>query len=477
MSVERWRSYTSAISAASLLVTASCVGTSSVDPAIHKIRHVIVVMQENRSFDSYFGTYSGADGIPMSGGIPTVCVPDPANGLCIKPFYNSSLKDGGGPHSHLAALTDIAGGKMNGFISSQVGGIQKKCKRLNDPDCTVPVPGGRVPYDVVGWHDAREIPNYWSYAQKFVLQDHMFAGVRSWSLPAHLDMVSGWSATCTKSADPMSCYTALDVPGKINSKSFAAHLNRTTPYPWTDLTYMLHRAGVSWGYYVSAGTEPDCRNAAAMNCRPRPQDAATPDIWNPLPGFSTVKQDGQLSNIQPASNFFQAAKKGTLPNVSWVVPNGHNSEHPPASVSDGQAWVTRVIDAVMSGPDWSSSAIFLSWDDWGGFYDHVPPPTVNGQGLGLRVPGLLISPFARPGYIDHQQLSTDSYLRFIEDDFVGGQRLNPANDGRPDSRPFVAEDQPGLGNLMSDFNFDQAPRPPLILALQPPPGPAPTSGP
>jgi phospholipase C len=240
---------------------------------------------------------------------------------------------------------------------------------------------------------------------------------------------------------------------------------------------MLHRAGVSWGYYVSAGTQPDCKNANAMTCKAGPQNAATPDIWNPLPGFSTVKQDGQLSNIQPAANFFQAARTGTLPNVSWVIPNGENSEHPPASVTDGQAWVTKVINAVMSGPDWSRSAIFLSWDDWGGFYDHFVPPTVNGQGLGLRVPGLVISPYARTGYIDHQQLSTDSYLRFIEDDFLAGQRLNPATDGRPDSRPFIAENQPGLGNLTADFNFSQAPRPPMILPTRPPPGPASMPGP
>ena len=448
------------------------------DPAIHKIQHVIVVMQENRSFDGYFGTYPGADGIPMSGGMPSVCLPDPAKGLCIRPFHNSSLRDGGGPHGHAAALVDIAGGKMNGFIASQVGGMRRMCHRLtNHPDCTVPVPGGTVPYDVVGWYDAREIPNYWTYANRFVLQDHMFEGVSSWSLPAHLDMVSGWSASCTNNTDPLSCKTALVFPGNEHTRSFKGDVNAPKPYPWTDLTYMLHKAGVTWGYYVSKGTEPDCRNPAAITCKQIRQNATTPDIWNPLPGFSTVNQDGQLSNVQSATNFFAAAKAGTLPNVSWVVPNGHNSEHPPASVADGQAWVTKVINAVMSGPDWSSSAIFLSWDDWGGFYDHVVPPTVNGQGLGLRVPGLVISPYARTGYIDHQQFSTDSYLRFIEDDFLGSQRLNPATDGRPDSRPFIAEDQPGLGNLMADFNFNQAPRPAMLLPTRPPPGPASMPGP
>ena len=121
----------------------------------------------------------------------------------------------------------------------------------------------------------------------------------------------------------------------------------------------------------------------------------------------------------------------------------------------------------MRSPDWKSTAIFLSWDDWGGFYDNVAPPGLNPQGLGFRVPGLVISPYAQRGMIDHQTLSTDSYLRFIEDDFLGGQRIDPATDGRPDSRPFVAENTPGVGNLLADFNFTQKPRPPLILPPRP----------
>jgi hypothetical protein len=126
----------------------------------------------------------------------------------------------------------------------------------------------------------------------------------------------------------------------------------------------------------------------------------------------------------------------------------------------------------MSSPCWGSVAIFLSWDDWGGFYDHVVPPAVDQNGYGIRVPGLVISPYARTGYIDHQQLSHDAYLKFIEDDFLGGQRLDPATDERPDSRPSVREDAAGLGNLLSDFDFCQAPRPPLILPTHPAAGPA-----
>jgi phospholipase C len=132
--------------------------------------------------------------------------------------------------------------------------------------------------------------------------------------------------------------------------------------------------------------------------------------------------------------------------------------------------VTRLIDAVMRGPDWDSTAIFLAWDDWGGFYDHVAPLVVDGAGYGLRVPGIVISPFARQGFIDHQTLSFDAYLKFIEDDFLGGERLDPATDGRPDSRPDVRENVAQLGDLTKDFDFSQGPRAPAILPLYPRPG-------
>ena len=137
-------------------------------------------------------------------------------------------------------------------------------------------------------------------------------------------------------------------------------------------------------------------------------------------------------------------------------------------VSDGQRYVTSLINAVMSGPDWQSTAIFLAWDDWGGFYDHVVPPKVDENGYGLRVPGLVISPYAKRGYIDHQTLSFDAYLKFIEDLFLGSQRLDPKTDGRPDPRPSVREDAPQLGDLLEDFDFSQSPRPPMVLSPDPP---------
>jgi phospholipase C len=237
------------------------------------------------------------------------------------------------------------------------------------------------------------------------------------------------------------------------------------------MTYLLHAHNVSWGYYLDEGAQPDCESGA-MTCAPKTQKAGVPSIWNPLPGFTTVHDDGQLGNVQRLDSFLAAAKAGTMPAVSWIVPNNTDSEHPTALVSTGQAYVTNIVNTIMQGPEWSSTAIFLTWDDWGGFYDHVAPPTVDQNGYGLRVPGIVISPYARQGYIDHQVLSFDAYNKFIEDVFLGGQRLDPKTDGRPDSRPDVRENAPQLGNLMSDFDFTQTPRAPLILDPHPTPGPA-----
>src|SRR5262249_4888186 len=157
-----------------------------------------------------------------------------------------------------------------------------------------------------------------------------------------------------------------------------------------DLTWLLHMDGVSWGYYLDGGKQSPSN------------PGGVPSIWNTLPGFSDVKQDGQDGNIQPLGQFLNQASKGTLPAVSWIVPSPADSEHPPALVSRGQAYVTKVINAVMRSKDWGSSAIFLAWDDWGGFYDNVVPPNKDALGYGMRVPGIVISPYARHGFVDHQ---------------------------------------------------------------------------
>jgi len=410
----------------SVLAMQSVAGRSAsqTDVGIHKIKHIIVIMEENRSFDSYFGTFPGADGIPAG-----TCLPDPRNGGCAKPWVDHHDSNRNDPHDQAAFLGDVAGGKMNGFVAVADKNL---CR-----------PNHACHPDVMGYHVGSDIPNYWAYASNFVLQDHMFEAPGSWSLPAHLYEVSGWSAKCRDSRHAMSCTNSANPPDRRAS--------RPTPFAWTDVTYLLHRKHVSWGYYLDHGAVADHN-----------QDGVWV-IWNVLPGFTDVHKDHQAGNVRPLRDFYLQAKAGTLPKVTWISPNVRHSEHGPALVSSGQAFVTKVINAVMRSPDWSSSAIFLSWDDWGGFYDHLKPPRVDAMGYGIRVPGILISPYARRGFIDSQRLTTDAYLKFIEDDFLGGARLNPATDGRPDPRPDVREKAVGLGNLIKEFDFTQTPLPPLLL--------------
>jgi phospholipase C len=447
-------------------VSGGPTGAYVVAAGIHKIKHVIIVMQENRSFDSYFGTYPGADGIPMAHGRFTVCVPD-ANGRgCTRPYHDTADINGGGPHGEPNAVADVNRGKMNGFIKERAN-ASAGCLNVDDPACSV----GATP-DVMGYHTRAEIPNYWDYAKDFVLDDHMYEPVKSWSLPDHLYLVSAWSAKC-RNRSPTSCVN--NIVGPYNNARFDELVSHelttgqtSVDLAWTDETWLLYTHHVSWAYYVQTGTQPDCANDSAETCAPVPQNARTPGIWNPLPLFGDVHQDHQLDNVQPLGSYFAAAKSGQLPAVSWVTPSGPDSEHPPASVHQGQAYVTSVVNAAMKSPDWDSTAIFLTWDDWGGFYDHVVPPAVDADGYGLRVPALVISPYAKTDFIDHQSLSSDAYLKFIEDDFLGGARLDPRTDGRPDPRPDVREDEPILGNMSEDFNFDQPPRPPVLLATNPP---------
>jgi len=513
------------------LVTVVCAlslgGCRSQPPAagtgISKIRHVVIIMQENRSFDSFFGTFPGAGGIPARNGQFTVCVPDPRSGGCDRPYHDPSLVNGGAGHQRSNAIADIDGGKMDGFVKSAEQDATRGCS-ATVPPTPVCLPSSAP--DVMGYHDAREIPNYWRYAQDFTLDDHMFEPVDSWSLPAHLYLVSGWSAYCATNSprscrnDPaqsgaglvppafLSCLVAHGIPlaglrrdarrgspaqqaaiGACLSVLTAAQLQALLAvrgggendqlglYSWTDLTYLLHKHGVSWAYYVQRGIQPDCDDnpdQTAAGCAPVAQGARTPSIWNPLPSFTDVKADGQLANVQNLSNFYTAAEHGTLPAVSWIAPTQANSDHPPANLATGQAYVTNLINTIMRSPDWDSTAIFLTWDDWGGFYDNVVPPVVDQNGYGLRVPAIVISPYAKKGYIDHQTLSFDAYNKFIEDDFLNGARLDPTTDGRPDPRPDVRENAAILGNLVADFDFAQKPRPPVILPTRPPPGPAST---
>jgi phospholipase C len=395
-------------------------------PQDSQIKHLVIIMQENRSFDEYFGTYPGANGIP-SGVCLTVSKGSPD---CVSPYLESNLNPAGGPHSWEAAHVDYKNGSMNGFVWTS----------------------GR---NAMGYYDYHMLPFYWAYAAHYVLFDNFFESVLSYSLPSHLYLVSGQSGG----------FVTGNAPSMFQFKTIMEE---------------LQPAGVTWKYYV--GTDiPGMFSIAAMNRNPDPTDnwilgnqwlnssssAGLPNspttspntpaygLWNPLPHMSGIANNKSLlANDVPGSQFYTDIQTGTLPQVSWIIPSSRVSEHPSAGPMPGQEYVVTLVNNIMKSKYWSDTAIFITWDDWGGFYDHVPPPSVDKYGLGFREPTIMISPFAKPGYISHRTYEYGSFLTFIEQRF-GIPSLNTRD---------------SISNTFSDeFDFSQHPTPSLILNTQNPP--------
>ena len=268
------------------------------DPAdgIMNLDHLVFIVLENRSFDHYFGTFPGADGIPMDANDrPKVCLPDPEQGGCHRPYHDSNFIDQGGPHGEVGSEISINGGAMDGFVEARRV-IGNGCdKHPDEKPCPQAVDGPQGQPDVMGYHTAKELPIYWEYAKTFTLHDRMFAPTDSWTLPAHLFLISAWSATCNDLDDPMSCSSDQKFPGGIYadepSKIWAPKMGEPRPYVWAPITWLLYKAGVSWGYYVGEGTcvAPPCEHLEGILSAP---------VQNPLPGFTAAAATGQLDNIQ-----------------------------------------------------------------------------------------------------------------------------------------------------------------------------------
>ena len=351
-------------------------------------------------------------------------------------------------------------------------------KTSTTPDCAGKF-FGLLQHDVMSYHTDAEIPNYWAYAENFVLQDHLFESVRSWSEPSHLYITSLWAATCTDQTKASTCTTTPEPPTPTPA----------TIYPWANLFQLMDVNQVTWKYYLGQGTEPDCEDGE-MDCPPQVQTSAVPSVWNPAPAYAYTKAQGAAylkAHVPIVEQFIADVKGGTLPAVSWIVPSGVYSEHPAQGVTMGMEYVTSLVNAVMQSPYWNSTAIYIAWDDWGGFYDHEVPPIVDYndtsapvQGYGLRVPGIMISPYARSGMIDHAYYSFDAYATLIETLFMNGTALSPAQLGNPDSRPtqrdtvtsgtVIGKGQVAIGNLMSEFDFTQTPLAPIVLPTHIPTG-------
>lgn len=375
------------------------------------IQHVVFIVKENRTFDNIFGTYPGANGT-TTGVIHT--------GQVISLGHTPDKTPRDMCHSWNCALNGTDGGKMDKFD------LNGNCNVNGDYLC----------YTQLLQSD---IPNYWTYAQNFVLGDNMFSSVHGDSYPNHLYTIAA------ESGDAMDIPTSSTAKGQWGCDAVAGTtvdiLDPTTgktskAFPCFDfqtLADSLNTAGISWKYYAPG------RNKSGY-------------IWSTFRSINHIFNSSLwTTNVPSDTTFVTDAAAGNLPAVSWLVTAGNNSEHPPSSTCAGENWTVTQLNAVMQGPNWNSTAIFITWDDFGGFYDHAPPPSPDVFGLGPRAPLLIISPYAIKGYISHTQYEFSSFLKFVEDRY-GLATLS--------ARDAAAND------MTDSFNFSQTPLPPLILTTR-----------
>jgi phospholipase C len=344
---------------------------------LKKIKHIVFLVKENRTFDNYFGTFPGADGA-TSGKIST--------GETIPLGHAPDMLPRDIDHSFHSAVLAIDGGAMDKFDL---------------------IPGGNKNGDYLSYrqYTANDLPNYFAYARQFVLADKFFSSLTGPSFPNHLYTVGAQSGGAINNP-----FNNLSTPNRWGCDSAATSQvevmdddGKTMPeYPCFDfrtLADLLEAEGLSWKYYA-------------------PGQDQSGYIWSALDAIKHIRlTELWTQHVVPTADFVQDAQNGNLPALSWLVVGSGRSEHPPASVCVGENWTVEQINAVMEGPDWESTVVFLTWDDFGGFYDHVAPPHVDNFGLGPRVPLLIISPWAKSGYIEHNILEFSSVLKFIEDRF------------------------------------------------------------
>jgi phospholipase C len=365
------------------------------------IEHFITLMQENHSFDNYFGTYPGADGIP-----PGTCMPrDPTDRSrgCVKPFHIGGRRVIDLDHRPQTHDAQFRGGKMDGFVYA-----------LGNR--------GELAAKAMGYYDDRDLPYYWNLADEYVLFDRFFTSASGGSVSNHLYWISGSPGVVTRERE------GIPETG------------------WGNLPTIfdrLQKKGISWKFYIQN------YNPRVTYRAPVVGDKGAQIVWAPLLAYDRYLDDPQLfSRIVDLNEFFDDLARGTLPAVSYIVPSGA-SEHPPGSVQAGERFVRTLLNALMASEEWWSSAFTWTYDDWGGWYDHVPPPRVDAFGYGFRAPALLVSPYAKRGHVDSTTLDFTSYLKFIEANW----RLEP-----------LAERDAKANNLLTAFDFESPPREPVFLS-------------
>ncbi len=407
----------SACSSASSTNTTSTSTTVTASIPQGPIKHIVFFVKENRTFDNYFGTYPGVNGATTA---------TDSQGKVV-PLQHQTDQIPDIDHSSNGAIRAYDNGKMDQFdlLSSQKAGKKPALPYGNN--------------SLTQLHQS-DIPNYWTYAQNYVLGDNMFSSLMGPSFPNHLYTIAAQSGGAVNNPRTDKNIGTLgnaqkgwgcDIQNQkvqVKDSSGAISLQEAC-FNFQTLADELDAKHYSWKYYA-------------------PPSGKSGYIWSSFDAIKHIRYGPDWKYVVPTEQFMSDASKGTLPTVSWIVTPGQVSEHPPASVCKGENWTVQMLNSLMKGPDWSSTAVFLTWDDFGGFYDHVAPQQIDGYGLGFRVPLLVISPYAKKGYIDHTQYEYSSMLRFTEDELGLAQLTNRDK---------------GANNMMGAFDFTQSPRPPVIL--------------
>ena len=352
--------------------------------SLRNVKHIVIILKENHTFDNYFGLFPGANGATF--GVYENRLTPLVRAPVIPP--------GDLPHARADALRVWDNGMMDDFS----------------------YPSGYAQYS------SRQIPNYWAYARTYALADNFFTSVMGPSFPNHLFTIFGTSFGSVNnprhSDGPLSTRWGCDSPSDVQVLMVDGSHRR----PCWDVPTLIDEmdaAGVSWKYYGVT----------------TPKDGY---YWTEVAAIHHIRYGPDWSNVVPWQEFVNDAKSGVLPSVSWVTTDFFNSEHPPSDVRVGQAVTVAMIGAVQNGPDAANTVIFVSWDDYGGWYDHVPPPQVDGTGYGIRVPLLIVSPFAKRGYVFHGESDFASFPKFIEEVF-GLAPMGPRD--------------ANAGDLLAAFNF------------------------
>jgi phospholipase C len=360
------------------VLTPSGVSTNLIPSPLIQLQHIVLVLMENHAYDNYFGTYcltasplcpEVADGLP-----PGECVPrdlPESDQGCLRPYNQTNLSVPDMPHSWNSSHLAYDDGRMDGFVPAEVNNTR-----------------------TLGYYNGTTIPVYWDIAENFGLSDSFFSSALSSSLPNHWYLMAGQSPPLV---------LTLPVGGLTSFPERHEYLNEANATRTIEQELVAHPS-VSWKYY----DWPLATYRTAINTLSDTAAGSAYAIWNPLAGQS--QSYSVASHFASRPQFFADVAGGTLPNLAWIIPGGSASDHPPANLSRGEDFVASIVNRVAASSYWNSTAIFVAWDDYGGFYDHVAPPQLDAGGLSFRVPLLVISPWTPAGYVSHATESFDGIL-------------------------------------------------------------------